>query len=30
MNRKNVIYKEIDAAENVAKLEASLAAEGLR
>ena len=30
MNRKNVIYKESDAAANVAKLVASLAAEGLR
>jgi len=30
MNRKNIIYKESDAAANVAKLMASLAAEGLR
>ncbi|MDR3672231.1 MAG: hypothetical protein P4L36_15385, partial [Holophaga sp.] len=30
MNRKNVIYKESDAAANVAKLVASLASEGLR
>jgi electron transfer flavoprotein beta subunit len=30
MNRKNVIFKESDAAANVAKLVASLAAEGLR
>jgi len=30
MNRKNVIFKESDAAVNVAKLAASLAAEGLR
>jgi electron transfer flavoprotein beta subunit len=30
MNRKNVVYKESDAAANVAKLVASLAAEGLR
>jgi electron transfer flavoprotein beta subunit len=30
MNRKHVIYKESDAAANVAKLAASLAAEGLR
>jgi len=30
MNRKNVIYKESDASANVAKLAASLAAEGLR
>ncbi len=30
MNRKNVIFKESDAAANVAKLAASLAAEGLR
>ncbi|HUO59952.1 MAG TPA: electron transfer flavoprotein subunit beta/FixA family protein [Candidatus Acidoferrales bacterium] len=30
MNRKKVIYKESDAAANVAKLAASLAAEGLR
>jgi electron transfer flavoprotein beta subunit len=30
MNRKNVVYKEPDAAANVAKLVASLAAEGLR
>jgi electron transfer flavoprotein beta subunit len=29
MNRKNVVYKESDAAANVAKLVASLAAEGL-
>ncbi len=30
MNRKNVIFKEPDAAANVAKLVASLTAEGLR
>jgi electron transfer flavoprotein beta subunit len=30
MNRKNVMFKESDAAANVAKLVASLAAEGLR
>jgi electron transfer flavoprotein beta subunit len=30
MNRKNVIFKESDAAANVAQLVASLAAEGLR
>ena len=30
MNRKNVVYKESDAAANVARLIASLAAEGLR
>jgi len=30
MNRKNVIFKETDAAANVAKLVASLASEGLR
>jgi electron transfer flavoprotein beta subunit len=29
MQRKNVIYKETSAAENVAKLKSSLAAEGL-
>jgi hypothetical protein len=29
MQRKNVIYKETSAADNVAKLKASLAAEGL-
>jgi electron transfer flavoprotein beta subunit len=30
MNRKHIVYKESDAAANVAKLAASLAAEGLR